>query len=244
MIDFFKALYDIKNGSFYSDREKELLKFGAACFSNYDKSTAQNYQDIWALYENNFKRDGFFVEFGATDGLTGNNTYLLEKEYNWTGILAEPNSVWHEKLISNRPNSIHDKRCVFVSSGGQVSFLRTDDAALSTIKGFGVDDEFAEARAKSNDVVPIETVSLYDLLMQHNAPEYIDYISVDTEGTEYGIVNAFLQKNDKYKVRTFTIEHNFGPMRERIQALMMSHGYQRKFPEISRWDDFFVKDFS
>lgn len=244
MIDFFKALYDIKNGNFYSDREKDLLKFGAACFSHYEKSTAQNYQDIWTLFENGFKRDGFFVEFGATDGITGNNTYLLETEYNWTGILAEPNSVWIERLVQNRPNSIIDERCVFVESGGTVNFLRVDDPALSTIKGFGIDDEFADRRAKSSDVVTVKTVSLYDLLVEKNAPEYIDYISVDTEGTEYGILNAFLQKNDKFKVRTFTIEHNFGPMRERIQALMMSHGYQRKFPEISRWDDFYVKDFN
>ena len=65
-------------------------------------TNSQNYQDLWALFENKFKRDGFFVEFGATDGVTGNNTLLLEREYGWTGILAEPNPHWHNDLFYNR----------------------------------------------------------------------------------------------------------------------------------------------
>lgn len=42
------------------------------------------------LSELDFKRDGFFVEFGATDGFQGGNTYLLEKEFGWRGIVGEP----------------------------------------------------------------------------------------------------------------------------------------------------------
>ncbi len=33
-----------------------------------------------------FKKDGFFVEVGATDGVEISNTYFLETEYNWKGI--------------------------------------------------------------------------------------------------------------------------------------------------------------
>lgn len=42
-------------------------------------SNSTNGQEILALTINNWKRDGFFVEFGALDGKTHSNTYILEK---------------------------------------------------------------------------------------------------------------------------------------------------------------------
>lgn len=48
-------------------------------------------QDIFVLYTLNWKRNGFFVEFGATNGIDLSNTYLLEKDFGWKGLLSEPN---------------------------------------------------------------------------------------------------------------------------------------------------------
>lgn len=204
-------------------------------------TNSQNYQDLWALFENKFKRDGFFVEFGATDGVTGNNTLLLEREYGWTGILAEPNPHWHNDLFVNRKCNI-TKKCVYTKSGVNVDFLMTDAPDLATIKGFGNDDEWKEAR-KNAPSIQVPTISLVELLDYYRAPEVVDYMSVDTEGTEYGILNAFFMQNvDKYKVRAITVEHNFTPMRDKLFELMAANGYRRVFTEVSRWDDFYVRD--
>ena len=51
---------------------------------------SQIYQDIFVLYTLNWKRNGFFVEFGATNGFDLSNSYLLEKDFGWKGILCEP----------------------------------------------------------------------------------------------------------------------------------------------------------
>lgn len=204
-------------------------------------TNAQNYQDLWALFENKFKRDGFFVEFGATDGVTGNNTLLLEREYGWTGILAEPNPHWHNDLFLNRKCNI-TKKCVYIKSGVNVDFLMTDAPDLATIKGFGDDDEWKEAR-KNAPSIKVPTISLLELLDYYRAPDIIDYMSVDTEGTEYGILNAFFAQNaNKYKVRAITVEHNFTPMRDKLLELMTANGYRRVFTEVSRWDDYYVRD--
>ena len=180
----------------------------------------------------------FFVEFGATDGTTISNTYLLEKVYGWKGIVAEPNPYFHKKLLESRKCNISTD-CVYSESGETLEFMMVaSDGALSTIKGFG-NDEFTEERKKS-EVIKVNTISLYDLLEKNDAPETIDYLSVDTEGSEYGILNAFFQKNNKYDVRLITVEHNF-TMRDKLHELMTANGYQRKFEPISRWDDFYVK---
>lgn len=82
------------------------------------------------LNESEFKRHGLFVEFGATNGLDLSNTWLLEKQFGWTGILAEPATVWHEDLKRNRTGSI-DERCVWSRSGEALQFSETAVPELS-----------------------------------------------------------------------------------------------------------------
>src|SRR5271165_3354934 len=65
-------------------------------------SRSQLGQDLFVLSELKFKRNGFFCEFGAASGVDYSNTFLLEKEFGWGGILAEPARRWHKSLRDNR----------------------------------------------------------------------------------------------------------------------------------------------
>lgn len=238
-MDLGQLIYTIKEKNNEQLRNDELLQFIGFCLQHAYHSESQNYQDVWALWETrNKKQEKFFVEFGATNGKTSSNTYLLEKEYAWRGILAEPNPIWHDDLSKNR-NVYTSHRCVFTESDQTVDFLMTDAPDLATIRGFGLNDEFKTAREKSK-TISVKTISLFGLLVKANAPQVIDYMSVDTEGSEYGILNAFFQTNNKYDVKAISVEHNFS-MRDRLNELMTANGYRRKFDSISRWDDFFVK---
>ena len=46
-------------------------------------------QDKWVCEYFNYKKGGFFLDIGAADGITINNTYYLEKELEWKGICIE-----------------------------------------------------------------------------------------------------------------------------------------------------------
>ena len=74
-------------------------KYKKKVFNLLEKSKSQLAQDIFVVANTTHKKNNFFVEFGATDGITISNTYLLEKELNWKGILIEPASIWHKNLI-------------------------------------------------------------------------------------------------------------------------------------------------
>ena len=90
-------------------------------FKLLSESKAQLHQDLFVLSELKEKRKGFFVEFGATDGVEFSNTWLLENNYDWQGILAEPAKCFHKELKFNR-NCIIDTRCVFNNTGSMMAF--------------------------------------------------------------------------------------------------------------------------
>lgn len=208
------------------------LQFLAYAFANRRRSFAQILQDLWVCYELGETRDGFFVEFGATDGLTNSNTALLETAYGWRGILAEPNPAWHAALRDNRRAEI-DFRCVAGRSGETVDFLVVEDPELSTIASYAANDHFAEIRRRAPQIL-VETVALNDLLADHGAPFTIDYVSIDTEGSEWEILSTF--DFDRWSVRLFSIEHNHTERESQIDELMVRHGYRRVFAEFSQWD--------
>jgi FkbM family methyltransferase len=194
-------------------------------------------QDLFVLSEVNFKREGYFGEFGAANGQSGSNTYLLEKEFAWTGILSEPARVWHLELRRNR-NAIVDSRCVWSQSGVIVTFNQAPAATLSTIDAFSSSDGHSLARQEGIRY-EVETISLNDLLSKYNAPTRMDYLSLDTEGSELAILQGF--DFNKYSFKCITVEHNYTPMREKVYSLLTRNGYIRKYVEVSHVDDWYVK---
>ena len=220
----------------------------ARLFSAFRLTQSQVQQEVFVLMRNCFSTHGFFVEFGATDGKTLSNTFLLEKYMDWKGILVEPNKSYHKALKENR-NCIIDKRCIYKTSNQKIKFSENQDVGeLSAIEEYLPKEETAKdhinlqraikLKDTNTKTYKVETVSLLDLLDQHNAPKLIDYISIDTEGSEYDILKAF--DFDKYTFRTITVEHNFENYREKIQELLEEKGYVRVLTEVSRYDDWYI----
>lgn len=200
-------------------------------------SESQLGQDLFVLAQLDLKNNGYFVEFGAANGKALSNTYLLEKRFDWKGIIAEPARVWHKEIQENR--SCHfEKDCVWTNSMSVFDFNETDTAELSTIDTFTKCDEHANAR-KSGKKYKVNTISLLDLLKKYDAPKNIDYLSIDTEGSEFEILSAF--DFSQYSFEIITCEHNFTPNRQKVKSLLLANGYQQVFEKISKWDDWYVK---
>jgi len=201
------------------------------------KSKSQLRQDLFVLNHLNFKKNGYFVEFGATNGIDLSNTYLLEKDFGWQGILAEPSIGWHEDLMANRDCNI-DKNCVWNKTNELLDFNEVNNQELSTIGSFNNCDRHYEKR-KNGKFYKVNSISLTDLLKKYNAPSEIDYLSIDTEGSEYEILKSF--DFEKYSFKVITVEHNYTTLREDIFQLLTSKGYTRKLQVFSKWDDWYVR---
>jgi len=200
-------------------------------------SKAQKRQDLFTLSELGFKRNGYFVEIGATNGVSLSNTHLLEKQFGWSGILVEPARCWHDALKANRDAYI-ETRCVWKTSDETVQFREVENPVLSGISEYCNNDTHAASRRRCTHY-PVKTVSLNDLLDICNAPQEIDYLSIDTEGSELDILSSF--DFSKRRIRVITVEHNFTPARDGIHRLLSENGYTRKLESVSAFDDWYVE---
>ncbi|MFD1344468.1 FkbM family methyltransferase [Litorisediminicola beolgyonensis] len=200
-------------------------------------SVSQLGQDIWVLEQSGFKRDGFFVEFGATNGILLSNTYLLENGFGWSGLCAEPNPTYFEQLRRNRRCTV-SQSCISGETGREVEFILANEyGGFAEYADADMHKDKREAYAARGDTLTLTTVSLDDFLRQHDAPRRIDYLSIDTEGSEYEILSAF--PFEDWDIRMLTVEHNFAPMREQIRALLEAQGY--RCIEM-QWDDWYIRD--
>ena len=61
-------------------------------------SKSQLGQEIKVINFYKEKKNGYFIEIGASDGIELSNTYLLESEYKWNGICIEPIPIKYQKF--------------------------------------------------------------------------------------------------------------------------------------------------
>lgn len=217
---------------------KKFIKYIASYQGN---RYSEHNQDVLALAVTETKHSGYFVEFGTMDGQIASNTYLLEKYHGWKGIVSEPAKKFHADL--SRTRSCHiDHRAVTDCTGDLLRFqeMSTNSGMSGLVDYFDVNEMNYRYRSTTvSQFYDVETVSLNDLLDHYRAPNHIDYISMDTEGSEAVILKSF--DFDRYRVDLWTIEHAYlESRRSSIHDTMVKHGYVRILTELSHYDDWYI----
>jgi len=171
-------------------------------------------QDKWVCDYFKYKKNGYFVDIGAYDGVELSNTYYLEKELNWSGICMEPSPIAFKKLKEQR-------NCILINKAAyhkNVQLKFVEDGLGGRI---GNDSKYSYM---------VDAVRMDQVLEENNSPKIIDYISLDIEGGEYDALLAFPFNN--YEVILWTIEHNLHAgmanllLKANILNIMNKHGYQ------------------
>lgn len=94
------------------------------------------------------KKKGYFVEFVAADGLEHSNTYVLEKNFDWNGILVEPVPEYFKKLTRHRKVHTYNG-CIAIDESDQYELVVPEYGQLSTISGYQDADSHSSKRKKS-----------------------------------------------------------------------------------------------
>jgi len=177
----------------------------------------QKGQDLWVIDEVfKHKRDGYFVDLAATDGLLINNTLVLERDLGWSGICIEANPDYFEALQNNR--SCHTIQACVDDLPDKLITFRTDNGDLGGIVDEDTDNSYAiraeELQDLNTKLITLRTRTLADILAECNAPPILDYLSLDVEGAETRILSTF--PFDRYTFRTLTIERPTPELEQRL----------------------------
>jgi FkbM family methyltransferase len=131
------------------------------------------------------KRDGFFIELGAMDGITYSNTLFFEQQFGWTGVLIEPQKSMYDLLINNRPNCYNFNYAISEVEGDT---LFRGSHALG-----GIDSTMTEQHKTSWNLTEtyfVKSKPMKDILKDLSIKE-IDLFSVDVEGGELEVLKTF-----------------------------------------------------
>jgi len=219
-----------------SKRFNELKLF---VLENMALSKAQLQQDLAAKYlcmnmiREKSVEGHFFVEIGANDGITLSNTYLLEQGFSWSGILCEANPEMIQMLKMHRKHSKVDGRAVDEFSHQQSIFLKTKESTYSALAGNSIHvSKFVGA-----EPIQVNTISATDLLLEHSAPRFIDYLSIDTEGNELQILQGLDFSVFNFGFITVEVSRNG----KKIAELLRENGYEQILQEVSAWEQWWIK---
>jgi FkbM family methyltransferase len=182
------------------------------------------------------RKNGFYVELGANDGLTQSNTAALEFFDGWSGVLIEPVPAQFAKLQFNRSskrNVQFNVACVSFEFPRQV--IKLAEANLMTVPLEGESDiedpirhaEVGRAIQKGYDsstgagVIEVPAVTLTEVLVGAKAPRIIDFLSLDVEGGELEVLKGI--RFDLFTFRWMLIESR---SHEKVMKFLEPHQYR------------------
>lgn len=174
------------------------------------------------------KKNGVFLDIGASDGVSGSNTYYFEKQKGWKGVCFEPLPGIFDELAKNR-------KCICIqgcaaSKPGKAQFLTIkSDSSIHMLSGlvssFSSDhlskiDKEVSRHKSDQEVVEVECFRVNDILARNQLNE-VDFCSIDTEGSELEILKSI--DHDQYHIKVFCVENEY--RNKELENFMKSKNY-------------------
>lgn len=183
---------------------------------------------IYNTFFKDKKETGFFLEIGADDGIRFSNCKFYEETLNWKGIAIEAREAAYNKLVKNR-NCICLNNCLS-DVEEETDFLE--------LKGYGIGlsgivnkydprhvqrikKEVRNVKHEDRSVIKVKTVKLSSILEKYNIVN-IDFLSIDTEGSELDILKVL--DFNKYNINVITIEDNYND--PKLMTFFKDRGYE------------------
>ena len=144
------------------------------------------------------KRGGYLLDIAAACPVSGSLSFKLLDSYEWFGILVEPSIVHKENIEAcyGDVDGVH-----FFNGAVHREF---EEVTLSEYSGVSVGHSNILGKGGTNTYT-VPSLSINKLLEKYDAPNDIDFVNLDIEGSELEIIECL--DYQKYNVRLFCIEN-------------------------------------
>lgn len=168
-----------------------------------------------------------YIDIGANDPVFCNNTYLFYTR-KCRGILVEPDPVFNNVLKKMRPRDTVVEAAIS-NEAGQAELYIFDEPSVNTLSKKEADLRLASGRYKLKSVTKIPLLTIGNIIIKHLQNKTPDLISLDVEGVDYAVLQAF--DFEKYPVPVWIVEtceyseNHIKPKVNNIIELMTGKGY-------------------
>ena len=173
-------------------------------------------------------RDGIFIDVGAFDGKTINNTLYFEETNNWRGINIEPIPNVYDQLVINRPKSININ-CAVCNNNGETEFICSTGLEVLS----GIKDTYdprhcnrllteSQQTGATTQLIKVQTRRLEAICDEHNIT-HINYLSIDVEGGEFNVIKSI--NFDKVFIDIIAFENNYNDVSIPIVKYLEDKGF-------------------
>lgn len=195
--------------------------------------------DLVAYILHNGKKNGFYVDIGAHNGIDISNTYLFE-QLGWNGICVEASLDTYAQLRKNRKCDCYNL-AVFSKNIGKTTIITTKSAsALNTLEINATDKHksiMLSRSAEELDSCEVQTATFNEIMAHYPKITHIDFMSLDVEGGEFEVLKGI--DFTKYTFSVMAIEHNYiNQAIDKIKNFLEDKGYKILF--FNAQDFFFV----
>lgn len=183
------------------------------------------------LEQNIFKgyKNGVFMDVGAHDGVSLNNTLYFEKNNNWTGINVEPIKSVYDNLVINRPTCIN-LNCAVSNDDGTAEFI-CNTGYPEMLSGLKSEYDPRHLNRLNNTIVSdggttetiwVNTQKIETICDKYNISR-INYLSIDVEGAEFEVIKSI--NFDKLFIDVIEFENNYNDVSVPIISYLESKNY-------------------
>lgn len=180
----------------------------------YERQVDLPYPQPWEWIKDNIEFENekpFFVDVGANDGLICSNTAYFEMDLGWDGICVEPHPDAFGKLKRTRKVKLYN--CCISNKEDEIDFLVVKGYA-EMLSGIYEDydplhikriDNDIKDRGGTKEIIKIKSRTLDSLLNENNI-KTVDYLSIDTEGSELNVLKGI--DFNAFDISIISVENN------------------------------------
>jgi len=165
------------------------------------KKSSYSFNGIDLIIDYIFKNQklGTYIDVGAQNPISNNNTYLLHKR-GWSGVNIDLDKKNIDLFNLSRPKDINLNYAISDKEGEVEFYFYHNTSPINTLSK----EVSNYQKAKIKEIKMIKTYSLNNILEKINFHKNIDYMSIDVEGLEEKVLNGF--NINKYNPKVVSVE--------------------------------------